>query len=976
MRNKLLLSTLTAIPVLLEAVSMSAQERTVSGTVSDRSGPVFGAAVYVEGTAKGTTTGEDGGFSIQVPDSSTIVISCLGYDTQSIPVRNRTQINVFLQEDSQMLEMATVVGYGSGSKIGTTIGSAATVSEQTIANRPTANVADALQGKVAGLQVFTESGEPSATSSIRLHSAGSISADTAPLIVLDGVPVSTSVFTSLNSNDIESITTLKDASATSIYGSRAANGVIYITTKRGKRNEDISVSLRAQYGISQPATSRYEVMNSEELAGYQLENGLITRERYNEIIASGINTNWREYYYKQAAPVFNTDLSISGGSEKTAYFISGSYLDQEGTAPGSSLKRYSFRSNIDVSAKTWLRFGTTLSLSYDKRSLAETTGNSAYNAAFMSLLSMPYETPYNDDGSEKEEISGYKNPNYMISTHPSGGSNLQINGSAYVQVSPVRGLNIKSVFGTYAYAYWSYSYELPTYSGSLGNGTVSRAHQNGGTFTITNTIDYNFDLPDPDHKLYLLGGQEGITSDALTFSAQRSGQIRDEIMTLSTGSGIPTVADSKSSYAFNSYFARAEYSYKDRYVFDASVRRDASSRFGSNNRSGIFYAFGAMWNLKKEDFLAYSRTISDLSFKVSYGTQGNAGISNYAHYSHLATTLYGGTTGLYNASAGNEDLGWETQKLLTVAANIRLFNRFSIEAEFYNRVSDDLLMDVPVSGTSGYTTSAQNVGAMLNRGIDLTVDLDIYRDKDWYVGFNATFNYNRNKMLRLFNGLEEYAMSGAGACWAVGHDFCEFYLPVYAGVDPDDGAPMWGHVDDETGEVTLTKDFNSATYQFTGKSYMAPFSGGFGINASWKGLSLSADFSWNADKYILNNALIFLENPSYASTLNRSKRLLDAWKEPGDITDVPAYGYATQFDTSILENASFLRMKNLTLSYDLPSDLIRKSGFIEGFKVYFIGRNLLTVTEFSGYDPEVDSNLSLGEYPNTREFVFGVQFTF
>ena len=470
MRVKLLL--LSGILMILSGGGIHAQDKSVHGIISDHIGPLFGAAVQIEGTIEGTTSDINGKYSLSVPENATIVVSCLGYETQKIPVAGRSVIDVKLVEDSQLLEMVTVIGYGSGSKIGTTIGSATTVSEASIENRPTANVADALQGKVAGLQVYTESGEPSATSSIRLHSAGSLSAETAPLIVLDGVPVSTSVFTALNSNDIESITTLKDASATSIYGSRAANGVIYITTKRGKRDEQISVTARAQFGISQPATERYEVMTSEELAQYQLDNGIITQQKYNEIISSGVNTNWRKYYYKQAAPVFSADLSITGGSEKTAYYVSGSYLNQEGTAPGSSLERYSFRTNMDVNAKDWLRFGATLAISFDKRSLAESTSNSVYNAAFMSFLSSPYESPYDENGNEKEMISGFRNPNYMISQHPSGGNNLQINGSAYLQITPVRNLNIKSVFGTNAYAYWGYAYEYPTYSGSGGIVTV------------------------------------------------------------------------------------------------------------------------------------------------------------------------------------------------------------------------------------------------------------------------------------------------------------------------------------------------------------------------------------------------------------------------------------------------------------------------------------------------------------------------
>ena len=872
----------------------------------------------------------------------------------------------------------TVVGYGSGSKVGTTIGSVSTVKAEALENKPTPNVADALQGKVAGLSVYMDSGEPSSAISIRLHGAGSLAGGVAPLIVLDGVPVSSSIFTSLNSNDIESINTLKDASATSIYGSRAANGVIYIVTKRGRRNEDIDIVVRAQYGISQPATSKYEVMSASEVAAYQLEYNHINQAKYDEIMASGVNTNWRDYYYKSNAPVYQVDLSISGGSEKTAYYISGSYMNKEGTAPGSGLERYSFRSDINVYARDWLKFGANLTMSFDSRQLAYTEINSVFNAAFMSQLSLPYESPYDENGKEKETISGYPNPNYMRKKHPSGGKKLGLNGNAYIQITPVKNLNIKSMFGTDAYAYWSDSYELASYFKALNNGTVSRAHQNGGTFTITNTVDYNFDFSNSDHKLYLLAGQEGIRSDALTFSAQRGGQIRDELMLLSAGVGTPGVADSKSSYVFNSWFGRAEYSYADKYVFDASVRRDASSRFGRNNRSGIFYAFGAMWDLGKEQFLTGNSVLSGLKLKVSYGTQGNAEITNYAHISHLKTTAYGDKVGFYNASEGNPDLGWETQKLFTVAVNVEFIDRIRFEAEFYNRATDDLLMDVPVPATSGYLTQPKNVGAMVNRGIDLTLDVDIYRTQDWYVGFNATFNYNRNKMTRLFNGLTEYALSRAGICYTIGHDSSEFYIQKYMGVNPDSGAPRWEIIDPETGERGLTEDYNKATMQLLGKTYTAPYTGGFGVNAGWKGINFSADFSWNYGKYLVNNMLTYLENPSLAPAFNRSKRLLHAWKEPGDITDVPRQdmNYATQFDSSILEDASFLRLKNLTVSYDFPKKLIQKSGFLSGVKIYFVGRNLLTVTKYTGYDPEVDTNISLGDYPNTREFMGGIQLTF
>ena len=947
---------------------------TVSGVVTDEEHqPLVGASILQEGTLNGTTASMEGKFSISVPENAVLVVYYIGYETQRVHVRGKRHIDVVLKEDMRLLDDVTVIGYGTGSRIGTVIGSVAKIDGAKIENIPNSNIADVLQGKVAGLSVITSSGEPSEGSSIRLHGSGSISAGTEPLVVLNGVPVSGTVYNSISASDIESINVLKDASATSIYGSRAANGVIFITTKRGQRGSGVSVTARAQYGISQPATGKYEVLSASEDAKYQLDNGIIDQQRYDDIIASGVNTNWRDYYYRSSAPTYQFDLSVAGGTDKATYYLAGSYLSKDGTAPGSSLERYTFNSNIDIYAREWLKVGANLVLGFDKSSYAHSLGNSVFNAAFMSLLSLPYESPFDENGAEKEKITGFDNPNYMIRTHPNSNSKLTVFGNAYIRITPVKNLNIKSQFGTDAYASWSEDNVLPSYSGALNNGTVSRWHGNAGTFTITNTIDYNFDFDNRAHRLYLLAGQEGIKSDELAFSAMRSGQIHDKLLMLSSGSGTPSVGDDKTSYVFNSWFGRAEYGYADKYIFDASLRNDRSSRFGRKNRASMFYSFGAKWDIGKESFLRGNRVVSDLNFKVSYGTQGNAAISNYAHLSHLSTTNYKDLVGFYNASEGNEDLGWETQRLLTVAAEARLWDRLAIGLEFYNRKTDDLLMDVPIPATTGYLTEPRNIAAMLNRGVDVSFDADIFRNKDWYVGFNATFNYNHNEVTSLFNGLTEYALSGRMVCYAIGHDANEFYLQKFIGVNPDTGAPQWYS---ETAPDNVTEDFNSATMQFVGKSFIAPYTGGFGVNARWRGIGFSADFSWNYGKYMINNALFFLENSQYDETFNRSKRVLRRWQKPGDVTDMPRFGEDTQFDTSILENASFLRLKSLNIFYDFPEKLIGKGGILHGMRIYFSGRNLLTATKYSGYDPEVDGNISLGNYPNSREFVGGIQLTF
>lgn len=975
MVRKLVLSLIAVVSVCTLAF---AQNQQISGTVVDTDGlPVIGATIMVDGTTTGTSSGVDGSFSLPAPANGTLVVSYIGYQTQTIPVANRTHIDVTLESDATAIEIVQVVGYGTGSRVGTTVGSSVKVKSEELENKPTANVADALQGKVAGLQVYTSSGEPSATSSMRLHGVGSLTAGVSPLVVLDGVPISMEALLSLNSNDIESMTMLKDASATSIYGSRAANGVLYVTLKKGRRGEQAKVVVNAMYGVSQPATGKYEVMNSAELAAYELENGLISQSKYEDILASGIDMNWRKFFYRDNAPIYQADISVTGGSESTSYYIAGGYMNQDGTAPHSSLTKYTFRTNVDSSVASWLRIGSNVTIGYDERTSANSVSNSVYNPSFISLLCRPDTSPYDpEDGSETPKINNYYSPNYVAAKTPSMGRKLQLNANAYVQITPVERLNIKSMVGVDGFWFASKGAHLPSYEASLYNGDVTRAHQDAQTVSITNTIDYNFSFTNSDHRLYLLAGQEGIKFSETDFQAFKAGQIRDDLVMLSTGVGTPRASDAYTSYVFNSWFGRAEYSYAGRYTADATIRRDASSRFGKSNRSAIFYSFGFLWDAKRERFLYNSQTISDLSFKVSYGTQGNASLpSNYAHLNLLSFATYGDQAALYLSQYGNPELGWETQKLLTVAANISLWNRLDLEVEFYNRITEDMLMSVPMPSTSGHLSRYENIGSMRNRGVDVTLNADIVRTKDWLLNFHATFTYGKSIITKLFHGYQEYAMPDYGLCYRVGADAGAFYMPVFVGVDPQDGKQIWETVAKD-GTKGTTKEFNQATMQLLDQSRYAPYSGGFGLNASWKGISLNADFTWNYGKYLINNALVFLESPSFAGSFNRSKRLLNAWKKEGDVTDIPKFGEEVQYDTHILEDASFLRLKNLTIGYDFPKTLLAKSGVISGLRVYFTARNLFTCTGFSGYDPEIDSNIALGNYPNSRQFVGGIQITF
>ncbi len=985
MVRKLVLSLIAVLGVTLSF----AQNRQVTGTVSDQSGkPVVGATVLVDGTHVGTTTGADGKFTVTAPANGKLSVSFVGYESQTVAIAGKTRVDISLQEDTHAIDEVTIIGYGSGNKVGTVIGSVAKVKGEVLASKPTVNAADALQGQVAGLQVYTSSGEPTESSSIRLHGVGSLEAGSTPLILLDGAPITTGTMVMLNPNDIESVNVLKDASATSIYGSRAANGVIYIATKKGRRDSDAVITLNAQYGISQPASSKFHLMSGSQLADYQHKYGVITDKQHEEILASGVNTDWREYLFDQSAPMYQVDLSITGGSEKTSYYISGMFMDQKGTDPNSGVHKYTVRSNVESQANKWLKVGMNLGVGYDKRQLAESTmGNLNYmanNAAFASIMFPTYVSPYeyNEktgkyDGPESEYLAyfGGINPILYNKYRRNIGQTLQINGTGYLQITPFKNFNIKSQFSADVWMYNTKNTSNPSNPYGSGKGSVLKANDFDHTFTYTNTVDYQW-TTNCKHNFYILAGHESVQYRYDGFTAKRTGQTDDRLMMLDNGTGTPQVSDASQEYAFNSAFGRIEYNFDKKYFVDASVRYDASSRFGADNRGAVFYAFGAMWDMKKEKFLADSKTLTSLKLKLSYGTQGNADIPEYAALGLIGTTTYDDASGLVISTTDNPDLGWETQKLFTIGVSAGFWNnRLTADVEFYNRKTEDMLMEVPFPMTSGYATGYRNVGAMVNRGIDININADIVRTKDWLVNFHANFTWNRNRITKLFNGYHEYPRPSYLLNYTIGHDGGEFYCETLLGVDPADGKYMWVHVDPETGERSSTKDYSEATPELQGKSQYAPYAGGFGLTASWKGISVNADFSWNYGKYIVNNDRIYTELDNF-SNYSRNLDLLDRWEKPGDVAKYAKFGELVQFDSHLVEDASFLRLKSLTVAYDFPRQWMAKTGFMKGLRLYFTARNLFTVTGYTGFDPEIDTNLTYGGYPNSRQFVGGIQLTF
>lgn len=536
--------------------------------------------------------------------------------SQELPIKQT--MNVILKPDTETLEEVVVLGYGSGKKIGSIVGSVAKVNSEKLSAKPVANAMDALQGQVSGLQVYTSSGEPGSSSSSYIRGVGSLTADNEPLYVLDGTPVSSSVMVMMNPNDFESVTVLKDASATSIYGSRAANGVIYITTKRGKIGEKAVITASGNYGTARLARRVSNPMNSTELLNYQLSHGIIKQETYDKYINSGIDTNWEDYFFKDDAPTYQANLSIQGGSNKTMYYVSGSYYFQDGITPRSEYNRYTFRSNLESRPTDWLRFGANFGATYDEQQTSLFTyqgSNNLNGGIFGTILNPTYYNPYGEDGSKLDVIPGLNrySPYYLSDKQPSSSNTAQLDGTAFIQLNPIEGLTIRSQFGIEAYDFRQTSKRLASHPNATQGGYTYEAFRRNAKLTITNTAEYNFKIKDI-HDFTILIGQEGIKNDYQRFGSETTGQSDDRLSMLEAGTAATLLGADENdlyTYQFLSFFGRINYALNDKYFADFSIRNDASSRFGKDNRNAIFMSGGLMWNMKKESFLEDVNFLSD-----------------------------------------------------------------------------------------------------------------------------------------------------------------------------------------------------------------------------------------------------------------------------------------------------------------------------------------------------------------------------
>ena len=991
--------------------SLSAQTRTYHGTVVDGSNnePLIGATIMPVGGGQGVATDADGKFTLKVPANvKQAKVSYVGYATQTVAIRDNMVVKL-ASSDSDLDELV-VLGYGSAKKIGSVVGSVAVVGEKQLENIPTATFIDALQGQVAGLSVLSSTGEPGAPSTaMRIRGVNSLQAGNTPLFILDGAPVSSTVFTTLNPNDIQSITVLKDAASVAIYGSRAANGVVVITSKKGAMGEAPKVTVRANYGWSQIVEDGVEMMDSRQYIEFRDKIGIpVTEEVRNLVDKYGISTNWRDEIFRSAAPTYSVDASLRGGSEIVNYYLSLNHFDQDGIVKHSNMRRETLKAALNVKVNNWLRVGLQTNLGYTKY---ETTSDvvsggkvNINNPMVQARFFLPYDSPYyyhfDENGNivygDKAACMHYSvnkpyTQDFQASIWNRYRTRVTANANLYEQINPIEGLTIRAQQAVDAYdarinwetlPYESFTTPMGDHVGgknvpvgSVNTGAEQQSFSRYYSFTYTNTAEYTFNINDL-HNFTVLAGEESIISKTDGFGAFVTGYTDKRTMLLTQGVTV-TPSDLTHSIvkeSFNSLFFKLNYDFDNRYFFEATYRRDGSSKFAPGHRWANFFSVGGMWNAKNEKFLEPVDWLNELNVRISYGTTGNSSINNYLYFGTVGTYENGygqGQTSWGLSNPANPDLTWETVKSFDVGLHFKVLNILSGDIDFYKKTTTDMLMNIPWSYTTGFGEGTGNIGSMTNTGVDLSLNADIIRTKDWYWGVRANLNYNKNEITELFNGRDYYTLGSTGTRYQVGHSAGEYYVVRYVGVDPRDGKQMWLDKNDN-----ITKVFNEERDAvMTGKSLYAPWNGGFGTNLRWKGLGLQLDFVWAAKKYMMNNDAYFMNNAAQGTSVNQTVDMLDVWTKPGDITMHPGPSETVQFDDRLVEDASFMRLKNLTLTYSLPSKWM-KAARLDNVTFHFTGRNLWTVTKYTGFDPEPSTNMYQFAYPNTRQYELGVEVTF
>ncbi|MEO7102691.1 MAG: TonB-dependent receptor [Gemmatimonadaceae bacterium] len=977
----------------------------IRGTVTDSSTqqPITGAQVQVVGTELGATTNDQGAYVIRGVSASTVTLRAqrIGFApmTREITVgAGATASEDFaLKPIATSLSQVVVIGYGSSSRRDVS-GAVSNVSGSEVTGQPLAGVDAALQGKTPGVQVTQNSGNPGNGITVRIRGSASVSASNQPLYVVDGVPIQQENFsqlgysgqdvtaiTSLDPNEIESITVLKDAASAAIYGSRASNGVILITTKRGQAGK-----ARFTFGASigqQSVAKKLPLLNAKQYIAYMAEAA--TNDGYDaadEGFGVGVDdktsTDWQDAIFRNA-PVQNLSLGVSGGSDKIRYYVSGSYFNQKGVVIGSSYQRANGRANLDINATDRLTVSTSIGLSREMNYRVQGDG-SLEGIVTNAIGNQPQFPVYNADGTFTDPDIGLNYPNSVaLGTYNSSPTSTQrtlANMEARYSLSSA--LTFTGRAGTDLLnmheRQWQSPLVLGTYSSSV-NGIGKSGYSTGDKFTGEGFFTYNGKFHDSSTWTVVAGASTERNWDELNFV--RGEQFSSpELHDAGSAASITDYDASRSQHNLVSYFSRANLSVLDRYLLTASIRRDGSSRFGENSRYGLFPAVSAGWIITSEPMFSSLARLGTIKLRGSYGVTGNQGISNFAYLGTYAAANYGTSPGISPNNLSNPDLKWEQTKEADIGFDWTGFGgRIALIADYYNKKTSNLLVNRPITTTSGFSSFFDNVGDVKNTGMEYQLTTQNLVDKgagnlSWTTDFS--FSTNHNEVTALYGNQPIYGGTYSLNTARVGAPLGAFYILKFTGVDPATGDAIYQDTNKD-GSVT-------ADDRIVAGNASPTYWGGLTNTFTWKSFDLKGFLQFSGGNKIFNGIRVFADDGGY-NLDNKLDYVLSRWQKPGDITSEPRASYdgnsgAREKSTRMLESGSYTRLQEVTLGYKIPNAMLHVGG-LQNTRVYVSGHNLLTFTGYRGYSPDVNSNgsdssIGLGfdffAYPPARTFTFGI----
>lgn len=983
---------------LLVGVTSAMAQKTITGTVisADDDLPIYGASVLVKGTNSSAITDADGQFSIKLPEGSkTLVVSYIGMEKTEVFARDGMVVKL---SSTTTLDEVIVVGYGVQSREAKT-GAVVQVSGDELASIPATSVDKMLQGKMAGVQITTNNGQPGATTSIRVRGTSSLSAGNAPLYVVDGIPVmsgdisggaaeSTNAIALISPSDIASITVLKDAAAASIYGSRAANGVILITTKSGKNNEGKArITARVRGGVTTLANDNgYGVMNGADFVDYQraaiINAGVNPDDPNSGSYYMPIGMKSQPYYdwmdaLTRTGTIQEYEVNAQGGTDKTNYYASLAYNQSEGITYGSDYQNIRMRVNVDSQLNKWLKFGARVNGGYIKMTGESTNQSSSWtytNPFFAGVVMSPFYPIYNADGSYNFDLPMYNDINPLSYAYDKNtyDEHFKMNGAMYLEWKPIPQLTFKSNNSVELLFTRNYTFE-PGYMTTTDENYVGGGNSQYRAITTSNTAVYEDNFNEAHFLRVLLGHEYNyVKSFADSYSARNV----NELLPFPDNAPQSTYSIGYSSVESKmlSFFGVADYNYKQRYYLQASVRGDGSSLFGENKRWGCFWSVGASWNIDKEAFMEDAEWINQLKLRYSYGVNGNNNISAYMAYALYGTGVYNGVNGSAPVNLPNPDLTWETNLAHNVGIDFRFWDRFSGSLEYYHRTTEDMLLATPIPLTTGFSSMTKNVGSLLNQGFEAQLDVDIFNTNEFQWTFGVNFSMNKSKVLDILDN--EYLDLGSGIRAYEGEQLMQFFLYDYAGVNPVNGNALWY---DEDGNIT--EQFAKARRVKCGSPEPVA-TGGFNTTLNWNGIDFSANFEYKFGNMLLypDHQLIWNDGATFG--FNQLTNAANYWKNIGDTGVAPkpvannGSNSARTNSTRFLERGDYLRIKDVTLGYTLPSKWTKKAA-MSHVRIYVSGANLFTFHDATYWDPERGvSGVSLGQYPITKSFVVGLDISF